>query len=60
MEDAGVELLRPLFQNANIVIDATDNFETRMIMNDLSQETKTPWIYGACKQSGDVYDRFAG
>lgn len=60
IEDAGARLLRPLFQSADIVIDATDNFETRMVMNDLSQETKTPWIYGACVSNGDVYDHFAG
>lgn len=26
-----------------------------MIMNDLSQETKTPWIYGACVSSQGMY-----
>ncbi|MBD3859540.1 ThiF family adenylyltransferase [Bacillus sp. 28A-2] len=55
IEDAGPELLRPLFQRADIVIDATDNFETRMVMNDLSLETKTPWIYGACVSSQGMY-----
>lgn len=55
IEDAGAELLRPLFQRADIVIDATDNFETRMVMNDLSLETKTPWIYGACVSSQGMY-----
>ncbi|MGE6631205.1 MoeB/ThiF family adenylyltransferase [Bacillus sp. NPDC077027] len=55
IEDAGVDLLRPLFQQADIVIDATDNFDTRMVMNDLSQETNTPWIYGACVSSQGMY-----
>lgn len=55
IEDAGVELLRPLFRKADIVIDATDNFETRMVMNDLSIETNTPWIYGACVSSQGMY-----
>lgn len=55
IEDAGVELLRPLFRKADIVIDATDNFETRMVMNDLSLETNTPWIYGACVSSQGMY-----
>ena len=31
-----------------MIIDATDNFETRMAMNDVSQKYKVPWIYGAC------------
>lgn len=60
IEDAGAELLRPLFQRADIVIDATDNFETRMVMNDLSLETKTPDIWRLCEQSGDVYGHIAG
>ncbi|MFJ5963589.1 MoeB/ThiF family adenylyltransferase [Bacillus sp. NPDC093026] len=55
IEDAGAERLRPLFQQADIVIDATDNFETRMVINDLSLETNTPWIYGACVSSQGMY-----
>ncbi|KPN13650.1 thiamine biosynthesis protein MoeB [Bacillus australimaris] len=55
IEDADARLLRPLFQKADIVVDATDNFETRMVMNDLSIETKTPWIYGACVSSQGMY-----
>ena len=30
------------------MIDATDNFDTRLVMNDLSQKYDIPWIYGAC------------
>ncbi|MFS0654299.1 ThiF family adenylyltransferase [Bacillus sp. 179-C3.3 HS] len=55
IEDGGADLLRPLFQQADIVLDATDNFETRMIMNDLSLETNTPWVYGACVSSQGMY-----
>jgi sulfur carrier protein ThiS adenylyltransferase len=32
----------------HLIIDATDNFETRMVINDLSQKYRIPWIYGAC------------
>jgi sulfur carrier protein ThiS adenylyltransferase len=32
----------------DLIIDATDNFETRFIINDVSQKYKVPWIYGAC------------
>ncbi|WP_201715024.1 thiazole biosynthesis adenylyltransferase ThiF [Rossellomorea arthrocnemi] len=32
----------------DLIIDATDNFETRMIINDVSQKHSIPWIYGAC------------
>jgi sulfur carrier protein ThiS adenylyltransferase len=32
----------------HLIIDATDNFETRMVINDISQKYRIPWIYGAC------------
>ncbi|MBK4208123.1 thiamine biosynthesis protein MoeB [Bacillus licheniformis] len=53
--DGTVETLRPLIEEADAVIDATDNFETRMIINDLAQETGTPWVYGACVSSQGMY-----
>lgn len=31
-----------------IVLDGTDNFVTRYIINDVCHQLKTPWIYGAC------------
>lgn len=31
-----------------LIMDATDNFDTRMMINDLSQKHQIPWIYGAC------------
>ncbi|RYM06560.1 thiamine biosynthesis protein MoeB [Sporolactobacillus sp. THM7-7] len=35
-----------VFRQADFVIDATDNFETRFIINDLSQKYGVPWVYG--------------
>jgi len=32
---------------ANIVLDATDNFETRYLLNDYAVEQGKPWIYAA-------------
>lgn len=46
--DATPITLEPLLENVDLIIDATDNFETRMIINDLSQKLQIPWIYGAC------------
>jgi sulfur carrier protein ThiS adenylyltransferase len=46
--DADVTELEKLVKNVNVIIDATDNFDTRLIMNDLSQKYSIPWIYGAC------------
>ncbi|KMJ57958.1 thiamine biosynthesis protein MoeB [Bacillus sp. LL01] len=32
----------------DLILDATDNFDIRMIMNDVCQKHAIPWIYGAC------------
>lgn len=31
----------------DLIMDGTDNFETRYLMNDISVKLGTPWIYGA-------------
>lgn len=36
-----------LATNFDLILDGTDNFETRYLLNDLSVKTGTPWIYGA-------------
>lgn len=46
--DASVAELEDLAKKVDLIIDATDNFETRMILNDVSQKYSVPWIYGAC------------
>ncbi|WP_079525406.1 thiazole biosynthesis adenylyltransferase ThiF [Halobacillus hunanensis] len=46
--DVQREELEELFQEADLVLDATDNFDTRMMINDVSQLYQVPWIYGGC------------
>lgn len=49
--DATPELLTELVSGVDrvdLILDATDNFETRMAINDISQKFNIPWIYGAC------------
>jgi molybdopterin/thiamine biosynthesis adenylyltransferase len=36
-----------LLEGADIVLDATDNFETRYLLNDYAIEQGKPWIYAA-------------
>ena len=36
---------RQLLSGFNLVIDGTDNFETRFLLNDYSISTEIPWIY---------------
>lgn len=33
--------------DADLLLDGTDNFETRFLINDLAVKTSRPWIYGA-------------
>lgn len=46
--DATPEILAELVRDVDLILDATDNFETRMAINDISQKFEIPWIYGAC------------
>ncbi|MBM7690619.1 molybdopterin/thiamine biosynthesis adenylyltransferase [Peribacillus deserti] len=46
--DATSQSLEPLLQNADLLMDATDNFETRLVINDLAHKYNIPWIFGAC------------
>jgi adenylyltransferase/sulfurtransferase len=34
--------------DADVILDGTDNFETRLLMNDYAFKTNKPWVYGGC------------
>ncbi|MDX1969622.1 MAG: ThiF family adenylyltransferase [Planctomycetaceae bacterium] len=40
--------IRELCAGVDVILDGTDNFETRFLMNDAALELGTPWIYGGC------------
>jgi molybdopterin/thiamine biosynthesis adenylyltransferase len=46
--DVGVQELEELIEGADLIIDSTDNFEIRFLINDVSQKHRIPWIYGGC------------
>ncbi|WP_077213167.1 thiazole biosynthesis adenylyltransferase ThiF [Bacillus dakarensis] len=46
--DVGPAELKELVAGVDVIIDATDNFDIRMMINDISQKYRIPWIYGAC------------
>ncbi|HDR7655231.1 MULTISPECIES: thiazole biosynthesis adenylyltransferase ThiF [Bacillus] len=48
VQDVTAEELEELVTNVDVIIDATDNFETRFIVNDIAQKYSIPWVYGAC------------
>jgi len=37
-----------LVQNVDLILDGTDNFEIRYLLNDVAVERRVPWIYGGC------------
>lgn len=39
--------IRPVLEGVALVVDATDNFETRYLLNDAAVEAGIPWIYAA-------------
>ncbi|MGA8528255.1 MAG: ThiF family adenylyltransferase [Acidobacteriaceae bacterium] len=45
--DLTPENIHDLLGEAEIVLDATDNFETRYLLNDYAVEQGKPWIYAA-------------
>lgn len=50
MDASYVELLE-WAEEADLIIDATDNYETRLMINDAAHQLGVPWIYGACTGS---------
>jgi adenylyltransferase/sulfurtransferase len=40
--------LEPGGRRADLVLDGTDNVETRYLLNDVSVKHGVPWVYGAC------------
>lgn len=40
-----------LLAGTSLILDGTDNFETRFLMNDYSVKSQTPWIYAAAVSS---------
>lgn len=37
-----------LVENVDLVLDGTDNFETRFLLNDVAVKLGLPWVYGGC------------
>ena len=45
--DLTPESAEELLGGISVILDGTDNFETRMLINDFAVRENTPWIYGA-------------
>ena len=40
--------IRGFAQDVDLILDGTDNFEIRFLINDLSLELGIPWVYAGC------------
>src|SRR6185503_4943862 len=45
--DVNFENIQEIIEGAGLVLDGTDNFEARFLINDACVKTGTPWTYGA-------------
>ena len=48
VDDLNPNTIARLLGGFDVVLDATDNFDTRYLVNDYCVKTATPWVYGAC------------
>ena len=48
VQDLTIENIEDLCEQGDIIVDGTDNFETRYLINDFSVKRGIPWVYGAC------------
>jgi molybdopterin/thiamine biosynthesis adenylyltransferase len=40
--------IRTLADDVDLIVDGTDNFETRYLVNDYAVATGKPWVFGGC------------
>ncbi|MEC0234814.1 thiazole biosynthesis adenylyltransferase ThiF [Paenibacillus kribbensis] len=48
VRDVSLEEIDDIAAGVDLIIDATDNFDIRLLMNDYAVKHRIPWIYGAC------------
>jgi len=46
VSDVNYTNIENLVKDANVILDGTDNLETRFLINDVSLKLKIPWVYG--------------
>ncbi|HET9530473.1 MAG TPA: ThiF family adenylyltransferase [Blastocatellia bacterium] len=47
VEDVSFDNIEEIISGADVVLDGTDNFETRFLINDACVKAGVPWVYGA-------------
>jgi molybdopterin/thiamine biosynthesis adenylyltransferase len=46
--DVNANNLRGLAADVEVIVDGTDNFETRYLINDFAVENSLPWVFAGC------------
>ncbi len=52
--DVDADTLPPLLDGVDVVLDATDNFATRYVVNDLCVARRIPWVYGGVLETAGM------
>ncbi|PKL19278.1 MAG: thiamine biosynthesis protein ThiF [Spirochaetae bacterium HGW-Spirochaetae-5] len=53
--------IEELFSGADLILDGTDNFETRFLINEACDKMKIPWVYaGVVSTYGMIYATIPG
>ena len=48
VEDVNAASIARLLDGFDLILDATDNFDARFLVNDYAVKARIPWVYGAC------------
>jgi molybdopterin-synthase adenylyltransferase len=46
--DVNPSNIQRLCEGIDLIVDGTDNFETRFLVNDAAVKRRIPWVYGGC------------
>ena len=46
--DVNANNVRNLAEGVDLIVDGTDNFETRYLLNDLAVSEEIPWVFAGC------------
>lgn len=52
--DANVTNIEKFCSGADVILDGLDNFETRLLINDVALKLKIPWVYGGAITSSGM------
>lgn len=55
ISDLNLENGEQLLQDFDVIIDGTDNFSTRYLLNDISVKLGIPWVFGAAVSSRGMH-----